>query len=79
MKCSPASPGEMEATGTSRWRQSLAGLSWTSPDIIENLRRSDQAHSDGADATRTERGFQASGHGVSAGQGAFRWAGMGSL
>jgi hypothetical protein len=36
-----------------------AGLNWTSWDMIQNLRRADQAHSGTTDATRTERGFHA--------------------
>ena len=38
-----------------------AGLSWTSRDMIHNVRRADQAHSGATDATRTERGFHAAG------------------
>ena len=57
----------------------VAGLSWTSWDMIQNVRRADQAHSEATDATRTERGFHAARNGESAGQRAFRWAGMGSL
>ena len=34
-----------------------AGLSWTSWDMIQNLHRADQAHSESTDALRTERGF----------------------
>ena len=56
-----------------------AGLSWTSRDMIHNVRRADQAHSGATDATRTERGFHAAGNGVFAGQWVFRWAGIGSL
>jgi hypothetical protein len=44
-----------------------------------NVRRADQAHFEATDATRTERGFHAARNGESAGQRAFRWAGMGSL
>jgi len=54
----------------------VAGLSWTSWDMTQNVRRADQAHSEATDATRTERGFHAARNGVSAGQRAFRWAGM---
>jgi hypothetical protein len=57
----------------------VAGLSWTSWDMIQNVRRADQAHSEATDATRTERGFHAARNGESAGQRAFRWAGTGSL
>ena len=39
----------------------VAGLSWTSRDMIHNVRRADQAHSGATDATRTERGFHAAG------------------
>ena len=51
----------------------VAGLSWTSWDMIQKTRRADQAHSGITDATRTERGFHAAGNGVSAGQRPFRW------
>jgi hypothetical protein len=37
------------------------GLSWTSWDVIHNVRRADQAISEITDATRTERGFHAAG------------------
>jgi hypothetical protein len=57
----------------------VAGLSWTSWDMIQNLRRADQAHSGTTDATRTERGIHAAGNGEIAGQWVFRWAGIGSL
>ena len=56
-----------------------AGLSWTSWDMIQNLRRADQAHSGITDATRTERGFHAARIGEIAGQRPFRWVTMGSL
>src|SRR6266567_2058647 len=54
-------------------------LSWTSWDMIQKMRRADQAHSGTTDATRTERGFHAAGKGEIAGQRVFRWAGRGSL
>jgi hypothetical protein len=54
-------------------------LSWTSWDMIQKMRRADQAHSGTTDATRTERGFHAARNGETAGQQPFRWAGMGSL
>jgi hypothetical protein len=54
-------------------------LSWTSWDMIQNVRRADQAHSEAMDATRTGHGFHAARNGESAGQRALRWAGMGSL
>jgi len=60
-------------------RMDMAGLSWTSWDMIQNLRRADQARPGITDATRTERGFHAAGNGEIAGQRVFRWAGMGSL
>ena len=44
----------------------VAGLSWTSWDMIQNVRRADQAHSEATDATRTERGFHAARNGESA-------------
>ena len=44
----------------------VAGLSWTSWDMIQKVRRADQAHSGPTDATRTERGFHAAGNGESA-------------
>jgi hypothetical protein len=61
------------------WILDVAGLSWTSWDMIQKVRRADQAHSEATDATRTERGFHSARNGESAGQRAFRWAGMGSL
>ena len=57
----------------------VAGLSWTSRDMIQHLRRVDQAHSGTTDATRTERGIHAAGNGEIASQRAFRWVGIGSL
>ena len=57
----------------------VAGLSWTSWDMIQKVRRADQAHSEVTDATRTERGFHTARNGESADQRAFRWAGRGSL
>jgi hypothetical protein len=57
----------------------VAGLSWTSWDMIQNLHRSDQGHSEATDATRTDRGFHAARNEEIAGQRAFRWAGIGSL
>jgi hypothetical protein len=65
--------------GVTMGASDVAGLSWTSWDVIQNVRRADQGHSEATDATRTERGFQAARNGESAGQRAFRWAGMGSL
>jgi hypothetical protein len=56
-----------------------AGFSWTSWDMIQNVRRGDQAHSGATDATRTERGFHAAGNEETSGQRLFRWVGMGSL
>ena len=56
-----------------------AGLSWTSWDMIQNVRRADQADSGATDATRTERGFHAARIGETAGQRPFRWVTMGSL
>jgi hypothetical protein len=56
-----------------------AGLSGTSWDMIQNLHRADQAHSEATDATRTDRGFHGARDGEMAGQRAFRWVGMGSL
>ena len=46
----------------------VAGLSWTSWDMIQNLHRPDQAHSGTTDATRTERGIHTAGNGETAGQ-----------
>jgi len=57
----------------------VAGLSWTSWDMIQNGCRADQAHSGVADATRTERGLHAPANGEMAGQRPFRWVTMGSL
>ena len=56
-----------------RWSLAMAelpvvGLSGTSWDMIQNLRRADQAHSGTTDATRTERDFHAVRNGESAGQ-----------
>ncbi len=45
-----------------------AGFSWTSRDMIQDLRRADQAISEITDATRTERGFHAARIGEIAGQ-----------
>ena len=39
----------------------VAGLGWISWDMIQKVRRTDQAHSGTTDATRTERGFHAAG------------------
>jgi len=57
----------------------VAGLSWTSWDMIQKLRRADQAHSGATDATRTGRGFRAARIGEIARQRLFRWVTMGSL
>jgi hypothetical protein len=46
----------------------LVGLSGTSWDMIQNLHRADQAHSETTDTTRTQRGFHAARNGESAGQ-----------
>src|SRR6266699_5938243 len=53
----------------------VAGLSWTSWDMIEKVHRADQGRSGTADATRTERGFQVSRNVIPAGQWLFRWVG----
>jgi hypothetical protein len=55
------------------------GLSWSSWDMIQNLRRADQAPSEATDATRTERGSHAAGNEETAGQWLFRWTRMGGL
>jgi hypothetical protein len=55
------------------------GLSWSSWDVIQNVHRADQAHSETTDATRTAGGLHAVGNLVSAGQWLFRLVGMGSL
>ena len=57
----------------------VAGLSWTSWDMIQKVRRADQAHSGTTDATRTERGLDAAGNEEMAGQWVFRWVGTGGL
>jgi hypothetical protein len=57
----------------------VAGLSWTSWDMIQYLHHADQARFGVTDATRTERGLHAAGNGIPAGQRPFRWVGMGSL
>lgn len=64
-------------TAVGQW--DAAGLSCTSWDMIQNLRRSDQAHSEVTDVRRTGRGFHAARNGVAAGQRLFRWVGMGGL
>jgi hypothetical protein len=46
----------------------VAGLSWTSWGMIQNLRPADQAHSEPTDATRTKREFHAARNGETAGQ-----------
>jgi hypothetical protein len=56
-----------------RWSLAMAelhvvGLSGTSWDMIQEMRRADQARSGTTDATRTERGFHAATNGESAGQ-----------
>jgi hypothetical protein len=56
----------------------VAGLSWTSWDMIQKVRRADQAHSGITDATRTERGFHAAINGEPAGRWPFPWLEMGS-
>jgi hypothetical protein len=53
----------------------VAGISWTSWDMIQNLRRADQASSESTDATRTERSFHAARNGVSAAQRLFDGSG----
>ena len=50
----------------------VVGLSWTSWDMIQNLRRADQAPSEATDATRTEGGSHAAGNEETAGQWLFR-------
>jgi hypothetical protein len=57
----------------------VVGLSWTSWDLIEKVRRADQAHSKVTDARRTGRGFHPAGNGEMPGQRPFRWFGMGGL
>ena len=51
------------------------GLSWTSWDMIEKVRRADQGFRGITDAGRTERGCRTMGNGESAGQRLFRWWG----
>jgi hypothetical protein len=46
----------------------VAGLSWTSWDMIHNVRRADQANSGITDVRRTEHGCHMGRNGVSAGQ-----------
>jgi hypothetical protein len=55
------------------------GLSWTSWDMIEKVRGSDQRFCGVTDAGRTERGFHAVGNGEFAGERLFRWVGMNGL
>ena len=72
-------PAEAEDGGMTIAELDVAGFNWTSWDMIQKVRRADQAHSGLTDAIRTECGIDAAGNGESAGQWAFRWAGMGSL
>jgi hypothetical protein len=65
--------GEQRAMMAQRWSLAMAelhvvGLSGTSWDMIQEMRRADQARSGTTDATRTERGFHAATNGESAGQ-----------
>jgi hypothetical protein len=65
--------GEQRAMMAQRWSLAMAelhvvGLSGTSWDMIQEMRRGDQARSGTTDATRTERGFHAARNGESAGQ-----------
>jgi hypothetical protein len=49
--------GERRMAGW-QWRELDAiGLGWTSRDLIQQVRRADQAHSETTDATRTAGGF----------------------
>jgi hypothetical protein len=73
------SPAEAENSGVAVGGLDAVGLSWTSRDLIQNVRRADQAHSGATDATRTAGGFHAPGNGIPAGQRPFRWVGMGVL
>jgi len=73
----PAGAGD--GSGVTVGELDVVGLSWTPWDMIQNVRRADQARSGITDATRTERGFHAARNGGIAGQRPFRWAGMGSL
>ena len=75
-RCRPRRAGDGSAAAG---KLDVVGLSWTSWDLIEKVRRADQAHSKVTDARRTERGFHAAGNGETAGQRPFRWAGMGGL
>jgi hypothetical protein len=61
-------PAEAEDGRVTMGELDVAGLSWTSWDMIQKVRRADQAHSGLTDAIRTERGFHAARNGVSAGQ-----------
>ncbi len=56
-----------------------ARLSRTSWDMIQKVRRPDQARSEATDARRTECGFHAARKGETAGQRLFRWVGIGGL
>lgn len=55
------------------------GLSWTSWDVIEKVRRADQGFRGITAAGRTDRGFHAMGNGASAGERLFRWVGVNGL
>ncbi len=72
----PSAAGDLK--GAAR-ELDAAGLSWTSWDMIQKVRRADQAHSGTTDATRTQRGLDAAGNEEVAGQWVFRWVGMGGL
>jgi len=49
--------GEQRMAGW-QWRElDVIGLGWTSRDLIQQVRRADQAHSETTDATRTAGGF----------------------
>jgi hypothetical protein len=65
--------GKQRAMMAQRWSLATAelhvvGLSGTSWDMIQEMRRADQAHSGTTDATRTERRSHAARNGESAGQ-----------
>ncbi len=78
-RCSSDVPSRSHGWRATTGELDAAGLSWASWDMIQKVRRADQAHCEATDARRTGRGFHAAGNGVSAGQRLFRWAGMGGL
>jgi hypothetical protein len=65
--------------GVAAGERDVVGLVRKGWDMIQSMRRADQAGSEATDATRTEHRSGAARNGGIAGQRLFRWAGMGSL